>query len=213
LPSLSLPLQAKVLTAIEDHTIRRVGGNKTITTDTRIIAATNLNLKEAVEQGKFREDLFHRLDLYRIKLPPLRDRGDDILQLADVLIRRLCRRHRVRLKRITPAGRERLLSYQWPGNVRELAHEMERAIVFEESDELAFEGLQTPININQPMAETAWFNEDFRFPSEGFQLEGAIGLLIQHALKQTSNNVSAAARLLGVSRDYLRYRLSGKKDS
>jgi len=213
LPSLSLPLQAKVLTAIEDRTIRRVGGNKTILTDTRIIAATNLNLKEAVDQGKFREDLFHRLDLYRIKLSPLRERGEDILQLAELLMRRLCRRHRLRLKKITPTGRARLLSYRWSGNVRELAHEMERAIVFEDSDELGFEGLQTPINIHQPMLETAWFKPDFRFPPEGFALESAIGLLIQHALRQTDNNVSAAARLLGVSRDYLRYRLAGKKDS
>jgi len=94
LPSLSLALQAKVLTAIEDRTIRRVGGNKTILTDTRIIAATNRNLKEAVEQGSFREDLFHRLDLYRINLSPLRERGEDILQLAELLMRRLCRRHR-----------------------------------------------------------------------------------------------------------------------
>src|SRR4029077_18219 len=98
LPSLSLALQAKVLTAIEDRTIRRVGGNKTILTDTRIIAATNRNLKEAVEQGRFREDLFHRLDLYRINLSPLRERGEDILQLAELLMKRLCRRHRLPMK-------------------------------------------------------------------------------------------------------------------
>jgi two-component system, NtrC family, response regulator AtoC len=212
LPSLSLGLQAKVLTAIEDRTIRRVGGNKTIVTDARIIAATNCNLKEAVEQGKFREDLLHRLDLYRIKLPPLRQRGEDILKLADLLIQRLCRRHRLRPKKITAAGRQRLLAYCWQGNVRELAHEMERAIVFEDNDELCFDSLQTPINTEQ-LIETAWFKSDFRFPPEGFLLESAIGFLIQHALNQTGNNVSAAARLLGVSRDYLRYRLAGKKDA
>jgi len=210
-PSLSLGLQAKVLTAIEDHKIRRVGGNKTIAADVRIIAATNHNLKSRVEQGKFREDLFHRLDLYRIGLPPLRERGEDILKLADLLMRGLCQRHRLALKKITPDGRQRLLSYCWPGNVRELAHELERAIVFEESEELTFEGLQTPIDTTQPMAEAGWFNPNFRFPPRGFALESAIGLLIQHALKQSGNNVSAAARLLGVSRDYLRYRLAGQK--
>jgi DNA-binding NtrC family response regulator len=210
-PSLSLSLQAKVLTAIEDHKIRRVGGNKTIAADVRIIAATNHNLKSRVEQGKFREDLFHRLDLYRINLPPLRERGEDILNLAELLMRGLCQRHRLALRKITPSGRERLLSYRWPGNVRELAHELERAIVFEESEELTFESLQTPIGTTQAMAEAGWFNPNFRFPPQGFALEAAIGVLIQHALKQSGNNVSAAARLLGVSRDYLRYRLAGQQ--
>jgi DNA-binding NtrC family response regulator len=163
-PSLSLSLQAKVLTAIEDHKIRRVGGNKTIAADVRIIAATNHNLKSRVEQGKFREDLFHRLDLYRIGLSPLRERGEDILKLADLLMVGLCQRHRLVLRRITAAGRQRLMSYRWPGNVRELAHELERTIVFEESEELTFEGLQTPIDTSQPMAEAGWFNPSFRFP-------------------------------------------------
>src|ERR1019366_419078 len=102
----------------------------------------------------------------------------------------LCQRHRLALKRTTPAGRERLLSYRWPGNVRELAHELERAIVFEESEELTFEGLQTPIDTTQPMVEGGWFNLNFRFPPQGFALEAAIGMLIQQALKQSGNNVS-----------------------
>jgi DNA-binding NtrC family response regulator len=208
LPSLSLGLQAKVLTSIEDRTIRRVGGNKTISIDARVIAATNRDLKQLVEQGKFREDLFHRLDLYRINLPPLRARGQDVLKLAELLMRRLCQRHRLTQKKMTDAGRQRLLAYQWPGNVRELAHELERAIVFEDSEELSFEGLQTPIDPSQPPAEAGWFNSTFQFPAQGFSLEQAIGLLIQHALKQSGGNVSAAARLLGVSRDYLRYRLT-----
>ncbi|HWX21015.1 MAG TPA: sigma-54 dependent transcriptional regulator [Candidatus Binatia bacterium] len=211
LPSLSPALQAKVLTAIEDRAIRRVGANKTIAADVRIIAATNRDLKQLVEQGKFREDLFHRLDLYRIILPPLRDRGEDILKLADLLMRRLWQRHRLAPKKITPAGRQRLLAYRWSGNVRELAHELERAIVFEYSEELNFEGLQVPIDTTAPVAETDWLNPDFRFPAQGFSLESAIVILIQQALKQSGNNVSAAARLLGVSRDYLRYRLAGKK--
>jgi DNA-binding NtrC family response regulator len=209
LPSLSPALQAKVLMVIEDHSLRRVGGNKPIATDARVIAATNRELKQLVERGEFREDLFHRLDLYRISLPPLRERGEDILKLADLLMRGLCRRHRVMVKTITPVGRQRLLAYRWPGNVRELAHELERALVFEESEELSFEHLQTPIDTEAPMLETGWFNPGFRYPPQGFSLESAIGLLIQHAMKQSGNNVSAAARLLGVSRDYLRYRLKG----
>jgi two-component system, NtrC family, response regulator AtoC len=210
LPSLSLPLQAKVLTVIEDHRIRRVGGNKIIGTDVRIIAATNRDLRQLISQGVFREDLYHRLDLYRISLTPLRERGQDILKLAELLIARLCRQHRLPSKQIAPSGSQRLLSYSWPGNVRELAHEIERAIVFEDRDELLFENLQTPIDPTKPLDSTGWLNPSFAFPSEGFSLEGAIGALIQRALKQTGSNVSAAARLLGVSRDYLRYRIREK---
>jgi DNA-binding NtrC family response regulator len=164
-----------------------------------------------VERGQFREDLFHRLDLYRINLPPVRERGEDVLKLADLLMVGLCRRHRLPLRKITPDGRQRLLAYRWPGNVRELAHELERAIVFEESEELSFESLQMPIDPTQPVADVGWFNSNFRFPAQGFSLEAAIGIMIRRALKQSGNNVSAAARLLGVSRDYLRYRLSGHK--
>ncbi|HTL17906.1 MAG TPA: sigma-54 dependent transcriptional regulator [Patescibacteria group bacterium] len=210
LPSLSLALQAKVLTVIEDHRIRRVGGNKQIETDVRLIAATNRDLRQLMAQGTFREDLFHRLDLYRITLTPLRERGEDILKLAELLIQRLCRQHRLPAKRISSAGKQRLISYPWPGNVRELAHELERAIVFEDHAELVFDNLQTPIDPTKPMDSTGWLNPNFSFPAEGFSLETAIGALIQRALKQSGNNVSAAARLLGVSRDYLRYRLKGK---
>lgn len=213
LPSLSPGLQAKVLTVIEDHKLRRVGGNKPIATDARVIAATNRDLKQLVADGKFREDLFHRLDLYRISLPPLRERGEDILKLAERLMHGVCARHRLAAKTITPAGRQRLLAYRWPGNVRELAHELERALVFEESEELNFDHLQTPIDTEAPMVEKGWFDPSFSFPPQGFSLESAIGLLIRHAMKQSGDNVSAAARLLGVSRDYLRYRLGAKRET
>jgi DNA-binding NtrC family response regulator len=210
LPSLSLALQAKVLTVIEDQRIRRVGGNKPIQTEVRLIAATNRDLRQLIAQGAFREDLFHRLDLYRITLAPLRERGEDILRLAELLIQRLCRQHRLATKKISAAGQRRLLAYAWPGNVRELAHELERAIVFEDHDELIFENLQTPIDTTQPLDAGGWLNPGFTFPQEGFSLENAIGAFIQRALKQSGNNVSAAARMLGVSRDYLRYRLREK---
>jgi len=213
LPSLSAALQSKVLTAIEDRKIRRVGGNKAIAIDARIIAATNRNLQEAIQEGKFREDLYHRLDLYRISIPPLRARGDDIMNLAEILLDSLTKRHRI-AKVIGAIGRKNLLAYPWPGNVRELAHELERAIVFEDSAELHFEALagrQTPTLTGMPNMSD-WFNEQYVFPAEGFSLETSIMRLIQHALKQSKENVSGAARLLGVSRDYLRYRLSGKTE-
>jgi DNA-binding NtrC family response regulator len=215
LPSLSLPLQAKVLTVIEDHKIRRLGGNKEIPIDVRIIAATNQNLKALVGKGLFREDLLHRLDLFRVSIPPLRDRGEDILRLADTILERLRRKHRLPERLIHAEGRKRLLAYRWAGNVRELSHELERALVFEEGDELQFEQLRPanyPSDSPAGLDNREWFNESYMFGAEGgFSLEDAINRLIRHALKQTHNNVSAAARLLGVSRDYVRYRLSGQK--
>jgi DNA-binding NtrC family response regulator len=210
LPSLSPGLQAKVLKTLEDQRIRRLGGTKEIPVDVRVIAATHRDLRQLVGAGQFREDLFHRLDLFRIQIPPLRERGEDIVMLAELLIGRLCRRHRLPRKKMTAGGRARLLAYHWPGNVRELANELERAIVFEETNELTFEHLPGASAV-LPGDPNDWFNPNFRFADEGFALEEAINRLIHHALKQTGNNVSAAARLLGVTRDYVRYRLSGQK--
>jgi two-component system, NtrC family, response regulator AtoC len=212
LPSLSLSLQAKVLKSLEDHRVRRLGGNREIPVDARVVAATHRDLKRLVADGLFREDLYHRLDLYRIEIPPLRERGDDLLKLAEVLLQQLCERHRLPPRRIGAAGQHRLLQYHWPGNVRELAHELERALVFGESDELVFEHLEAGTEGGLTASPDGWFNSGYRYPDQGFELEQAIGRLIQHALDQTGGNVSAAARLLGVTRDYLRYRLSGSKD-
>jgi len=213
LPSLSPALQAKVLKVIEDNRLRRLGGTRELAVDTRVIAATNQDCKELVASGKFREDLFHRLDLYRIQIPPLRERGDDVVRLAESLLENLCRRHRVPIKRLGDGGRRRLTSYAWPGNVRELSHELERAIVFEGGAELNLEQLQTPIDPNKTVPHTEWLNPSFCFPPEGFVLEDVVAVLIGRALRQTGNNVSAAARLLGVSRDFLRYRLGGSKET
>jgi DNA-binding NtrC family response regulator len=212
LPSLSLGLQAKVLTAIEDRKIRRLGGNKSIPVDTRVIAATNRDLKELVARREFREDLYHRLDLYRILLPPLRDRGQDILELAELFLQRVCQQHRLPRKRISAEGRRCLLACPWPGNVRELAHEIERAVVFEEGAELHFAHLAgSAATETAGTADAGWLNPDFRFPPEGFILDEAINRLMHLALKQTSGNISAAARLLGVPHDFIRYRLGRKK--
>jgi DNA-binding NtrC family response regulator len=211
LPSLSPGLQAKVLTAIEDRRIRRVGATKPIAVDVRIVAATNRELKELVAEGLFREDLYHRLDLFRLTVPPLRERGEDLLKLAERIVERLCRRHRLPARTITPVGHRRLLAYHWPGNVRELAHEIERAIVFEDGPELAFPqlgpgGEQTG---GPTPAKLDWFNPAYDF--NGFSLESAIDRFVEIAMQRANGNVSAAGRLLGVPRDYIRYRLYGPR--
>lgn len=215
LPSLSLPLQAKVLTAIEDQKIRRVGSSKTIPVDVRIIAATQYDLKERVAQGLFREDLFHRLDLFRLVIPPLRERGDDIIRLAEWFVSQLAQKYRQPARSITTAGQARLRAYHWPGNVRELAHEVERALVFEEGRDLSFGHLPAGSVSDLSPDQPEWLKPGFVFPGTGFSLEEAINRFVQLALAQAGGNVSAAARLLGMPRDFVRYRLGqkAKKDS
>ena len=206
LPSLSLGIQAKILKTIEDRSIRRLGGNREIEVDVRIIAASNQDLRQAVKKGKFRDDLHHRLSLFLLTIPPLRDRGGDILKLAKYLLQKLCQRHQVKTKPISTKGQARLLSHPWRGNVRELNHELERTIVFEDGDEWEFSSLPASNENNNNGNNNELFNEKFNFPKEGFSLEETIGRIIQHAITQSGGNVSAAARLLDVPRDYIRYR-------
>ena len=206
LPSLSLGIQAKILKTIEDRSIRRLGGNREIEVDVRIIAASNQDLGQAVKKGKFRDDLHHRLSLFLLTIPPLRDRGGDILKLAKHLLEKLCQRHQVKTKPISTKGQARLLSHPWRGNVRELNHELERTIVFEDGDEWEFSSLPASNENNNNGNNNELINEKFNFPKEGFSLEETIGRIIQHAITQSGGNVSAAARLLDVPRDYIRYR-------
>lgn len=208
LPSLSSSLQAKILTAIEDHAIRRVGGNKTVAIDVRIIAATNADLRQAVTEGAFREDLFHRLDLFRLRIPPLRERGTEIVDLAVQLLEKTASQYGLPVPEISSGGRRRLIGFAWPGNVRELSHEIERALVFGEGGDLDFDSLER--TTSQDDGGTNWLNPVFALPEEGFDLEEAINTLVRKGLDQADGNVSAAARLLGVSRDYVRYRLKEK---
>lgn len=213
IPSLSPAIQAKVLTAIEDRSIRRIGGNRQIEVDVRVIAATNRNLHHAVESGEFREDLLHRLDLFRLVLPPLRERGGDLILLAERLLAQLCIRHRLPLRRITDQGKRRILAYRWPGNVRELAHELERSLVFDDDAMLDFARLPAgDDHMNGVVMDGRdWLNPSYDFSKEEFVMEDAINRLVQLVLKKSDGNASQAARMLGVTRDFIRYRLHGDR--
>jgi DNA-binding NtrC family response regulator len=210
LPSLSLATQAKLLKALEDRTIRRVGGSRMLAIDARIVAATNADLRQLVAAGKFREDLLHRLDLFRVRIPPLRERGEDIVPLAERLAARVAKNYGMAPLPIPPVGQKRLRSHRWPGNVRELAHEVERSLIFDE-DQLTFSTLANAQAAATAAAGATWVASDFELPPTGFSLEAAIDALIRRALAQSGGNVSAAARLLGVTRDYVRYRLKEDK--
>jgi DNA-binding NtrC family response regulator len=205
--TLSASTQAKVLMAVEDHAIRRLGATKEIRVDVRLIAASNEPLAGLVTSGGFREDLYHRLHLLHIALPPLRERGLDILSLARHLLERIAKRHRIRDMSFSPGGERRLLAYTWPGNARELAHVIEREVIFTEGKLLGFEGLGgTP-----PPEPLGWRNPVWRVPEEGFTIDSVITDLVDAVLKETDRNISATARRLGVTREFLRYRLKNKK--
>ncbi len=205
--SLSLPLQAKVLVAVEEGKIRRVGGSSEISIDARLIVASNRNLEQLASSGDFREDLYHRLNLLRVVAPPLRERKEDIVLLAEHMAAGLAARYQLDRISISDTGKRQLLSYDWPGNVRELSHELERALILGEAEDLEFPSLSGFSNTEILGSKDDWLNPLWEFPEEGISLEDAINRLIQKALDHTNGNVSGAARLLGVQRDYIRYRL------
>ena len=200
--SLAPATQAKVLTAVDEGAIRRLGGTREIRVDVRLLAASNRLLNDLVRAGAFREDLYHRLDLLRIELPPLRERGTDIVPLARRLLARIALRHHRTGLVIAPAGESRLLAQPWRGNVRELAHEIERAVIFGNGGPLEFASLGS-----SAPAAGSWRNPAWRMPDSGFSLDTVTSELIAEAMRETGDNVSAAARRLGVTREFLRYRV------
>jgi len=214
--SLPLPLQAKVLTAIEERQIRRVGSSRSLTIDVKLVAASNRDLDALVEEGGFRADLYHRINLLRVRIPPLRERREDILPLAERLLAGLARRYGLPELALSEEGRRQLRAYHWPGNTRELAHELEKAVILGEPTALAFPGLAAGEGGGAPAPAAAgpdgdWLAPGWRFPESGFSIEETIDRLVGLALEQAQGNVSAAARLLGVPRDYVRYRLKRRQ--
>jgi DNA-binding NtrC family response regulator len=209
--ALSAGTQAKLLTAVEDHVIRRLGGTREIKIDVRIMAASNQPLAALVSTGKFREDLYHRLHLVRITLPPLRERRAEIVPLARHLLRRLAARHGLGAMEFSPAAEAALQAQAWPGNIRELAHEIERALIFSSGPTLDLATLGPPGG--GAGTDPSWKNPAWRLPEGGFSLDGVVEQLVAEALRETGNNVSAAARRLGVTREFLRYRLASTRQS
>jgi DNA-binding NtrC family response regulator len=197
--------QGKVLVAVEEGTIRRLGGTREMKSDVRLMAASNQPLAEMVRQGAFREDLYQRLNLLHVSLPPLRERGTDVVPLARHLLARIGARHRIGGLDLSAAAEGRLLTQPWRGNIRELAHELERAVIFGDGPLLELAHLGGPAAA--PAA--SWRNPAWRLPETGFSLDEVVSGLVAEALRATNHNVSAAARRLGVTREFLRYRLEG----
>jgi transcriptional regulator with PAS, ATPase and Fis domain len=197
--------QAKLLRFLEEKAFRRLGGTADIQVDVRVIAATNQDLEKAVRDGKFREDLYYRLNVLRIELPPLRARGRDIVLLAEHYITRFSQEFRRPVRRLTPAAEKALLAYSWPGNVRELRNLIERAVLLAESAELKPEDFETAHALRQPGAGAG--ATDIQLPAGGLNLEDVERRLVVLALERTRGNQTQAAALLGLHRDQIRYRI------
>ena len=223
---LSPLLQAKLLRVLEDQVIRRVGGVRDMQVDVRVIAASNRDLERAVRENTFRQDLYYRLAIISIFLPPLRERKEDILPLVEFFISRYNGKFRKNVTGITDETRKLMMKYDWPGNVRELKNAVERAMILEESQELnpdylpfavaqqhsAYTAFELSSGNNNGSAAAKQLQNGrslpkLEIPEGGTSLEEVERELVEIAMSQANGNQTHAAKLLDISRDALRYKL------
>jgi len=192
-------LQAKLLRFLEEKTFKRVGGLQDLRVDVRVIAATNRNLEQEVSNGKFREDLFYRLQVMPIALPPLRERHGDIPLLASFYVDLFNREFKRHVRGVSPEGMQMLESYQWPGNIREMRNAIERAMLLVEHEWLQPSDFTTLTRSVTPA--------EFKLPVEGISLDEVERQLLVQALERAGGNQTQAGQLLGINRDQVRYRI------
>jgi DNA-binding NtrC family response regulator len=214
-------LQAKLLRVLEDQVIRRVGGLRDMQVDVRVIAASNRDLEKAVREGQFRQDLYYRLAIIAIFIPPLRDRKEDIVPLVNFFIERYNRRFKKSIRGITDETRSLMLAHNWPGNVRELKNTIERGMILE--DEPFLRPIYLPFSVGESGGRTLFERTSpadggqtlpngralprLYIPEGGTSLEEVEHSMVELAMSQASGNQTNAAKLLDISRDALRYKL------
>jgi len=202
---MSRPLQAKLLRFLEDGTFTRVGGNEELRVDVRLMAATNRDIIEAIRQNQFREDLFHRLNVVQLRPPPLRERGRDVLVLADHFLRQFNAAMNKPIKRVSVSAQQKLLSHHWPGNVRELRNVIERAVILETTDEIH------PANLPEFHLETRLRKSELPVVPSGQSIDEVMSNFekefILNTLAQNRYNLNRTAEQLKISRHALRYRM------
>jgi DNA-binding NtrC family response regulator len=194
----------KLLRFLQDRSFSPVGATQVRTVDVRVISATNRDLAAAVKSGTFREDFFYRLNVFAIEVPPLRQRREDIIPLAD----RFFERRGIPKGKLTDSAREKLLAYAWPGNVRELENALERALILAGADEIP----PALLSLSSPLAR-ADVGRAASLLVDGFNLDALERDLLRAALERTGGNKSAAARLLGITRRRLYSRLNDLEDA
>ncbi len=203
---LSLDMQVKLLRVLQERKFYRLGGEKEISVNVRVLAATNRNLEEEVNKGNFREDLFYRLNVVKINIPPLRERKEDIPYIAYSFLREFNQKFNKEISGIDPAAVELLKSYHWKGNIRELRNVMERVVLLCEDDVLTEHHFGF---LTDSKTFTEDINDQFilQIPSKGIKMDHVVKVLIQKTLKITNGNQVKAAKILGLSRSKLRYRM------
>ncbi len=202
---MSRPLQAKLLRFLEDGTFTRVGGNEELHVDVRLIAATNRDIIEAISQNNFREDLFHRLNVVQFRPPPLRERGNDIIALAETFLKHYNSAMKKHIRALSAAARHKLLNHHWPGNVRELRNVIERAVILENTPEIqptSLPDFHLEGRLRKTETITATGNESLDELMAEFERQ-----LINSTLEQNRYNISKTAESLKISRHALRYRM------
>jgi len=197
-------IQVKLLRVLQDREFERLGGTKTLKVDVRVVAATNQDLRAALEQGTFREDLYYRLNVVPINIPPLRERKEDIPYLVDHFIARFASESGKPITGITPAAMKLLMDFPWPGNVRELENIIERAAALSTGEVIDV----ADIRLDLSPAKSSAAAGAFPFLPEGVTLDQFEDEIVREALRRANGNKSQAARLLGISRNAFRYRLS-----
>ncbi len=204
---LSAEMQSKLLRVLQEKKFYRVGGEKEVEVEVRVLAATNKNLEDEVKKGNFRQDLFYRLNVGNITIPPLRERKEDISILAYAFLNEFAQKFDKKIKRIEPAALELLENYSWKGNIRELRNVMERVTLLLEEDELKEKHFQFILPAG--IIESAVMDEDFvlKIPTKGIKIDHVLRKLIEDTLKITNGNQVKAAKVLGLSRSKLRYRM------
>jgi DNA-binding NtrC family response regulator len=207
---LDISLQAKILRALQEKQIRRVGGTREIETDVRVVAATNRDLLHMVEEKRFREDLYYRLNVLSIELPALRERSTDVKVLIDYFVKKHTRGTQREIK-FSPDARKMLENYSYPGNVRQLESAIERAILLCEDDTVTVDDLPPEMTGAMPAsaatAAAASGDQQFKLPADGVNFEDVERSLIEQAMERTDNNITKAAKLLGLTFRTLQYRL------
>ncbi|MGH9594726.1 MAG: sigma 54-interacting transcriptional regulator, partial [Bryobacteraceae bacterium] len=203
-----LALQPKLLRVIQERQFQRVGSSDTVQVDTRIVAASNVDLEMAVSQGRFREDLYYRLNVVPIRVPPLRERLSDVPLLAEHFIESICQREEMPVKNLTESALARLMEYEWPGNVRQLEHALAMAVILSGNRQTIYAG---DINLPQRQQREPVRQSALRMPAGGVQLEEVMGrvekLLLDQALESCGGNKAKAARSLGLKRTTLLYKM------
>lgn len=200
---LPLEVQAKLLRVLQEKVVQRVGGHQEVPVEARVICATNRDLGKQSEEGRFRSDLFFRINVFPVQIPPLRERPEDILPLARHFIQKNHDRAES-LPQLTPGAEKVLLEYPWPGNVRELANAMERAVILADGDAISSEHLNF---LGTTVKVTTVSVTRFTLPKDGIPIEQLEQSLIKQAMEMTARNQSAAAQLLGLTRSKLRTRI------